>query len=654
MISGAPDGTIPSSVVVCSWCQKQGDKLFTQRTSSGVRPFCSEVCFTQCRRASFKKNKVCDWCKHVRHTINYVDFQDGEQQLQFCSAKCLNQYKMKIFCKETQEHLKQMKDKSENNSPSSETDSPDQKILITPDLWMKESKKSEKKRESRDRNGFENHRETNKKIGIFVKDSKLNPEPLRKEHKKESKQTRVYTSTDDEEVTRHSNGLLDKLLHVNKQPNREKFKRDTHSPQSSTRNVSPDDRNMSPRAIDSVMFNGAAMASMPPWFHPQLYNAFAASMGQMGQFPPMFYPGMMPGMPGLIPSGQLFPDPRSHENNDISLPTPQPEVPKQNHVKTEDRRSPGVMRHSASRRAKLHGTPLVNHEPEVRQQMPPAHNNSFQFPPVTMIMPIPFPMPMPVPIPLPLPLKMEQIMEVFNKNKEKQAESDQKISPKERSIDESQVQRNLKSQYSINSHLSPKSRLDIRSCESNSSMSAGSERSCSVLSCPELTDTMSAHDLTIRKRTLTPKYDESLDLRKKRRPSVTMTPDSVDGAIDLSKDGILSRLKMSPGKENRENVESDNSKDGDNDSSIDGDTGIKVPRIHIITPKTEPPLSQQLPLPPAEHKYSNRRGRILDAPSVSKRTKSPSPERRTYVRSIPRDVMEAARRRCLRARIKTK
>ena len=31
--------------------------------------------------------------------------QDGEQQLQFCSDKCLSQYKMNIFCKETQEHL---------------------------------------------------------------------------------------------------------------------------------------------------------------------------------------------------------------------------------------------------------------------------------------------------------------------------------------------------------------------------------------------------------------------------------------------------------------------------------------------------------------------------------------------------------------------
>ena len=52
--------------------------------------------------------QVCDWCKHVRHTVNFVDFQDGEVQLQFCSEKCLNQYKMNIFCTETQEHLKQI------------------------------------------------------------------------------------------------------------------------------------------------------------------------------------------------------------------------------------------------------------------------------------------------------------------------------------------------------------------------------------------------------------------------------------------------------------------------------------------------------------------------------------------------------------------
>ncbi len=67
--------------------------------------FCSESCFSQSRRATFKRAKTCDWCRHVRHAVSYVDFHDGATQLQFCSDKCLNQYKMQIFCRETQAHL---------------------------------------------------------------------------------------------------------------------------------------------------------------------------------------------------------------------------------------------------------------------------------------------------------------------------------------------------------------------------------------------------------------------------------------------------------------------------------------------------------------------------------------------------------------------
>lgn len=136
--AGAPEGTIPSGSIVCAWCQKLGVKLFTLKTSTSTKAFCSELCFDQCRRASFKKNKICDWCKHVRHTVNYVDFQDGETQLQFCSSKCLNQYKMNIFCKETQEHLQQISPTTETKSDTE--GSSDQQILITPDLWLSNAK----------------------------------------------------------------------------------------------------------------------------------------------------------------------------------------------------------------------------------------------------------------------------------------------------------------------------------------------------------------------------------------------------------------------------------------------------------------------------------------------------------------------------------
>ncbi|XP_072533391.1 sine oculis-binding protein homolog A isoform X3 [Salminus brasiliensis] len=99
--------------IMCAWCQKVGVKRYSLSMGSELKSFCSEKCFAACRRAYFKRNKlgyvrncnVCDWCKHIRHTKEYLDFGSGERRLQFCSAKCLNQYKMDIFYKETQAAL---------------------------------------------------------------------------------------------------------------------------------------------------------------------------------------------------------------------------------------------------------------------------------------------------------------------------------------------------------------------------------------------------------------------------------------------------------------------------------------------------------------------------------------------------------------------
>ncbi|CAD7087845.1 unnamed protein product [Hermetia illucens] len=143
--SGAPshdssreDSRSPSSTknyekieTLCGWCKRlvpQNSPDFLA-TPEGPR-YCSESCFAQSRRASFKRAKTCDWCRHVRHAVSYVDFQDGASQLQFCSDKCLNQYKMQIFCKETQAHLDMnphLKDKGVDTTGA----------LITPDLWLK-------------------------------------------------------------------------------------------------------------------------------------------------------------------------------------------------------------------------------------------------------------------------------------------------------------------------------------------------------------------------------------------------------------------------------------------------------------------------------------------------------------------------------------
>ena len=93
---------------------------------------------------------------------------------------------------------------------------------------------------------------------------------------------------------------------------------------------------------------------------------------------------------------------------------------------------------------------------------------------------------------------------------------------------------------------------------------------------------------------------------------------------------------------------------------------LPPPRIHIVLNEQpslnaasemngiSAPFSASLPPVPDQSTYSSRRSRILDAPSIPRKTpRSPSPERR-YVRTVPRDMVEAARRRGLRARVRTK
>ncbi|XP_055386803.1 sine oculis-binding protein homolog A [Condylostylus longicornis] len=119
--------------ITCGWCHRIVPDSSPEflRAPDGPR-YCSEACFAQSRRASFKRAKQCDWCRHIRHAVSYVDFQDGASQLQFCSDKCLNQYKMQIFCKETQAHLDMNPHLKEKGC-----DSTNSANLITPDLWLK-------------------------------------------------------------------------------------------------------------------------------------------------------------------------------------------------------------------------------------------------------------------------------------------------------------------------------------------------------------------------------------------------------------------------------------------------------------------------------------------------------------------------------------
>ncbi|KAK2856138.1 hypothetical protein Q5P01_004873 [Channa striata] len=161
--------------IVCVWCQKEGVKRYSLCMGSELKSFCSEKCFAACRRAYFKRNKardedlhgerspqhphledsprlvlkinsnvrslspvsqVCDWCKHVRHTKEYLDFGSGEERLQFCSTKCLNQYKMDVFYREARAALTSTSSSPSRTTQEARVDSSvtGQKLL-TPESW---------------------------------------------------------------------------------------------------------------------------------------------------------------------------------------------------------------------------------------------------------------------------------------------------------------------------------------------------------------------------------------------------------------------------------------------------------------------------------------------------------------------------------------
>lgn len=102
----------------CSWCHQSISSQSNEIIGSSGAIFCCENCFLFWRRASFKRAKTCDFCKNIRNAVSYVDFNDGTTQLQFCSDKCLNQYKMQIFCRETQAQLELNPHLKDNKSES--------------------------------------------------------------------------------------------------------------------------------------------------------------------------------------------------------------------------------------------------------------------------------------------------------------------------------------------------------------------------------------------------------------------------------------------------------------------------------------------------------------------------------------------------------
>ncbi|KTF99953.1 hypothetical protein cypCar_00040241, partial [Cyprinus carpio] len=159
--------------IVCVWCQKEGMKRYSLLMGSELKSFCSEKCFAACRRAYFKHNKardedrhgdqspppgqtldtpsrlllkmnnntrVCDWCKRTHHTKEYLDFGSGEKRLQFCSTKCLNQYKMDVFYQEARATLADSGSAQKDEEPRPKTAVAENQKLLTPEAWDRPAK----------------------------------------------------------------------------------------------------------------------------------------------------------------------------------------------------------------------------------------------------------------------------------------------------------------------------------------------------------------------------------------------------------------------------------------------------------------------------------------------------------------------------------
>ncbi len=75
-----------SMAATCEWCATtQAKSLLTMQK----RTFCSERCFSMWRRAAFKRNRGCAWCRKTASakSANPADASsasDSSSRLQFC------------------------------------------------------------------------------------------------------------------------------------------------------------------------------------------------------------------------------------------------------------------------------------------------------------------------------------------------------------------------------------------------------------------------------------------------------------------------------------------------------------------------------------------------------------------------------------------
>ncbi|XP_064617962.1 sine oculis-binding protein homolog [Liolophura sinensis] len=677
-----------STRIICSWCQKSGSKLFTLKSGNGHKAFCSELCFTQCRRASFKKNKVCDWCKHVRHTVNYVDFQDGEIQLQFCCEKCLNQYKMNIFCQETEEHLSQIQSQIRCPSTGSEDmagvtpedSTVNKQILITPDLWLQSQRKG-----GRGKHSEREHDATANGSNTSSRKTKVKSEAA------DSSRT-DYSGSRRHAVTRRhrSHDQYDRLDHTNAERDEHSdstngdFAKERLRPKDRSRIIKTGDTrastsppNHTPNLLSSPHDSASISSPMlppgplhPHWFPPShmLGSLAGAQLGpyfpMAPQAHPMFYSNMTPKVSSASRKGSRHSPhpPTSHEVADSRS------AARDSHGETDILPSPAD--HPAAARIPfpmlLRGMPSMPGAPFGCPVLPPLPDRSANpnvpgtlpctGPPVTMMLPFPVVLPVPIPIPVPIPLTKEQIMLGIQKLNGNNNNTVNSTCEGNSSSATSNSGQELIKETSGHSHETrdPSQMTGLSRCDSRAS--SASARSFTSLSKSPLPREITS---TVTRSSSSPTAMEGVRNEEEQKSSQLRTINPIaspvissDEAIDLSTDKSGQKASAHSSAVSYDTHSESNGQTvpvrGENCNSA-------LPKIHIVNVKHEPPLSQELPLPKTNHPYNKRRGLILDAPFVPKRPRSPSPERRVYVRNPPRDIYELqARRRCVRAKLRSK
>ncbi|XP_046978225.1 sine oculis-binding protein homolog [Vanessa cardui] len=354
--TGSPEQTEQKNKAEeCSWCNKNitSDSGALQQAGAA---FCSELCFSQSRRANFKRAKTCDWCRHVRHTVAYVDFQDGATQLQFCSDKCLNQYKMHIFCRETQAHL-DLNPHLVNASSSSN--------LITPELWLKNCKSRSVSPAS-------------ERSGSPTTEKKINEKDLSSNQRKSplplitiAPPAKLMNKPPEERCIQKSpEGKKDSRTKMNLR------KRRTSKCSATVTSQTLRQQNSTPKAQDMRMCSPSIDGSSPASSVTVSNSAIHSPPNTMNQQIPPPFPNPMFGMPPPV-----FVDNNNGHINEHRHPM---FVPRLGFIPPP----PGMMHQERPRLF-----PPMNFPQPIGQA-----------PPVTVLVPYPVILPIPLPIPIPIPL----------------------------------------------------------------------------------------------------------------------------------------------------------------------------------------------------------------------------------------------------------